>query len=110
MNRTGGGRPQTHRPAAAAKLIGCSEWWLKEQARKRRIPYAWIGGSYRFTDQHITEIITTFEVRPEHQPTRTGIGATRKPRTVMKVAPVVELRARIPRRTRQAQTQNAQAA
>jgi Helix-turn-helix domain len=37
-----------HRPAEVAAMLRCSEWWIKEQARKRRIPYARIGGSYRF--------------------------------------------------------------
>lgn len=53
-----------HRPADVAKLLACSEWWVKEQARQRRIPYAWIGGSYRFTDEHIAEIVRRFEVVP----------------------------------------------
>ncbi|MFI5906211.1 helix-turn-helix domain-containing protein [Dactylosporangium sp. NPDC051541] len=52
------------KPAEVAKILGCSEWWVKEQARKRRIPFAWIGGSYRFTDEHLAEIIRLFEVRP----------------------------------------------
>src|SRR5262247_2810258 len=53
-----------HRPAEAAAMLHCSEWWLKKQCRERRIPYAWIGGSYLFTDEHIAEIIRRFEVRP----------------------------------------------
>ncbi|WP_433082730.1 helix-turn-helix domain-containing protein [Dactylosporangium sp. CA-052675] len=53
-----------HRPAEVAKILDCSEWWVKEQARRRRIPFAWIGGSYRFTDEHLAEIIRIFEVRP----------------------------------------------
>src|SRR5439155_22954629 len=53
-----------YRPAEVATLLHCSEWWVKEQARKRRIPFCWIGGSYRFTDEHIAEIAQLFEVRP----------------------------------------------
>ncbi|MER7275847.1 helix-turn-helix domain-containing protein [Dactylosporangium sp. NPDC000244] len=56
-----------HRPAEVAKILDCSEWWVKEQARKRRIPFAWIGGSYRFTDEHLAEIIRIFEVRPQEE-------------------------------------------
>ncbi len=53
-----------YRPAEVAKLLRCSEWWIKEQARRRRIPYAWIGGSYLFTAEHIAEIVRLFEVKP----------------------------------------------
>ncbi len=51
-------------PAEVADALRCSEWWVKEQARRRRIPYAWIGGSYRFTPEHVAEIIKSSEVRP----------------------------------------------
>jgi len=51
-------------PAQAAAVLGCSEWWVKEQARRRRIPFTWIGGSYRFTAEHLVEIVGIFEVRP----------------------------------------------
>jgi hypothetical protein len=50
-------------PAEVAKILKCSEWWLKEQARRRRIPFCWIGGSYRFLPEHLTEIARTFERR-----------------------------------------------
>jgi hypothetical protein len=53
-----------YRPAEVAAMLRCSEWWIKEQARNRRIPYAWIGGSYLFTEAHIAEIVRVFEVRP----------------------------------------------
>jgi hypothetical protein len=48
-------------PAEAAKILRCSEWWLKEQARKDRIPYCWIGGRYKFTPEHLKAIARTFE-------------------------------------------------
>src|SRR3954463_10253579 len=53
-----------YRPAEVAAMLRCSEWWIKEQARNRRIPYSWIGGSYLFTEEHIAEIVRLFEVRP----------------------------------------------
>ena len=56
--------PLLHRPAEVAKMLRCSEWWIKEQARKRRIPFSWIGGSYLFTDDHVAEIIRLFEEPP----------------------------------------------
>jgi hypothetical protein len=57
-----------YRPAEVAALLRCSEWWVKEQARRRRIPYAWIGGSYLFTAEHIAEIVRRFEVLPMEAP------------------------------------------
>ena len=57
-----------HGAADVARMLRCSEWWVKEQARKRRIPYSFIGGSYRFTDGHVAEIVRLFEVRPAENP------------------------------------------
>jgi excisionase family DNA binding protein len=48
----------------AARILRCSEWWIKEQARKRRIPFSRVGGRYLFTEDHLNEIIRLFEVRP----------------------------------------------
>ena len=53
-----------YRPAEVAQMLRCSVWWVKEQARRRNIPYAWIGGSYLFTAEHIAEIVRRFEVQP----------------------------------------------
>jgi hypothetical protein len=80
-------------------MLQCSEWWIKEQARKRRIPFSLIGGSYRFTDEHIAEVIRLFEQRPESDSagtvTAVGSGRKRSPTTSEASAP---LRARVPRR------------
>jgi hypothetical protein len=82
-------------------MLRCSEWWVKEQARKRRIPYAWIGGSYLFTDEHVAEIVRLFEVRPADPvaqiPDQRG---TRHSRNEEAEASVVRLHARAPRRAR----------
>lgn len=94
--------PTFHRPAEVARLLRCSEWWVKEQARRRRIPYCWIGGGYRFTDQHIAEIAHLFEVRPS-DPALTA-SAHRRPASppTDQTGPVVQLHARVPRRVRAA--------
>lgn len=88
-----------HRPADVARMLQCSEWWVKEQARKRRIPFSLIGGSYRFTDEHVAEVIRLFEQRPESNGNGTviAVGPARKrsPATSETSAP---LRARVPRR------------
>lgn len=92
--------PTYHRPADVARMLRCSEWWVKEQARRRRIPYSWIGGSYLFTDEHILTIVRLFEVQPiESSP----VIAHRRPVIVggeVGAASVVSLHARIPRRAR----------
>jgi hypothetical protein len=98
-----------YRPAEVAAMLRCSEWWVKEQARNRRIPYAWIGGSYLFTPEHVAEIVRRFEVRPvqdgdpvnvvrlpAHRQQARGDGDAR-----------VRLQARPPRRARNAATASA---
>jgi hypothetical protein len=92
-----------HRPADVARMLRCSEWWVKEQARRRHIPYCWIGGSYLFTDEHVAEIVRLFEVRPTDAtasaPVMTGTG--RQP-AAEEAEPVIRLTARRPRRARTA--------
>lgn len=96
-------RPDLYRPNEVAKRLRCSEWWIKEQARKRRIPYSWIGGSYRFTEEHIREIIRLFEVAPiqatAYQATRPAAPSVQRSTGTPVVTP---LRARTPRRARAA--------
>ena len=90
-----------HRPADVAKMLQCSEWWVKEQARKRRIPFSLIGGSYRFTDEHVTEVIRLFEQHPESNntvPSSTAWVAPGRTRSPSLGEVNVSLRARVPRR------------
>jgi hypothetical protein len=89
----------------AARALRCSEWWLKEQARRRRIPFLMLGGSYRFTDSHLAEILATFEVRPVSSSRSAGAGpqtpaSFRRPRTAS--AQPEQLRPRPPRRAQRA--------
>lgn len=85
-------------PTEVARALGCSEWWVKEQARRRRIPFTKTGGAYRFTTEHVYEIIRIFEQRPsQHREPEVTTGRKRRP-VVQPVRPVVELRARPPRR------------
>ncbi|RZU50674.1 helix-turn-helix protein [Krasilnikovia cinnamomea] len=94
-----------YRPAEVARLLRCSEWWIKEQARHRRIPFSWIGGSYLFTEEHIAAIVRLFEVKPGddipavHRRGRAdGASSTDDPGAVP-----IRLRARPPRRARRAE-------
>lgn len=90
--------PLLYRPAEVAKRLSCSEWWVKEQARNRRIPFSWIGGSYRFTEEHIAEIVRLFEQRPAIDALG-GDGAHSRP-MVTHQPPRTRLQARTPRRMR----------
>jgi hypothetical protein len=86
-------------------MLRCSEWWVKEQARRRRIPYTWIGGSYLFTEEHIAEIVRLFEVRPTDTAAPTQMaGRIPRPRTGETDESTTRLKARIPRRARAAAT------
>lgn len=96
--------PTFYRPAEVAAILRCSVWWVKEQARQRRIPYCWIGGSYLFTEEHIAEIIRRFEVSPVD--VADPVPATRlqdtKPSTTRSAESPIRLQARVPRRAREA--------
>jgi excisionase family DNA binding protein len=101
MTGTGPQQPTFYTPQEVAEMLRCSAWWVKEQARKRRIPFCWIGGGYRFTAEHLAEIARLFEVRPTAEP---GQPATRPAGPVRRrpVTPddggTVRLQARVPRR------------
>ncbi|MFD7085363.1 helix-turn-helix domain-containing protein [Streptomyces sp. NPDC059918] len=98
--------PHLYYPADVARALGMSEWWVKEQARNRRIPYTKPGRAYRFTAEQFTEILRLFA----EGPTSAGPSVPRQPRPApvcvpgapLKApspAPTVPLRARPPRRT-----------
>ncbi len=79
-------------------MLPCSEWWIKEQARRRRIPYAWIGGSYLFTDEHVAAIVRLFEFSPTDPAPETGAARTIRPTGMPGGDTSSRLRARPPRR------------
>lgn len=101
-----------YRAVEVAALLRCSEWWVREQARHRRIPYAWIGGSYLFTAEHVAEIVRRFEVQPVDEPTPVNVVRLSSRNAVgdREQAPPVLLRARPPLRARNAATPHSSAA
>jgi hypothetical protein len=112
--------PQLLKPRDVARALGCSEWWVKEQARKGRIPFSWIGGSYRFTLEHLQEIIRVFEHRPVPVTSEAVTGQRRSIRTraggraagaarAARAPQTNRLTARPPRRTLQTPPPDAQA-
>jgi hypothetical protein len=92
--------PRLHNAEAIAAALGCSARWVKDRARLRQIPFVLVGGSYRFTDQHLTEIIAIFEKRPD-QPRGQAVSSNRRRLQPQQVSEtVVPLRARPPQRAR----------
>lgn len=104
------GQPALLLPSEVAKLLRCSEWWVKEQARNRRIPHTRVGGGYRFTEAHVTDIISRFEVLPDGEPAAPSTVPVRQVRDSRSAAPVTALQARTPRRTLRAMTPSSVAA
>jgi hypothetical protein len=49
-------------------MLGVSENWLRDKARAREIPHTMPGGSYKFTPEHLAEILRQYERRPELPP------------------------------------------
>ncbi|MFF8102561.1 helix-turn-helix domain-containing protein [Streptomyces sp. NPDC016640] len=103
--------PRLYRPEEIADTLGCSAWWVKDRARRRLIPHTRVGRAYRFTAEHLAEMIRLHEERPA-QPAQTALGATdplSEPGTQIgsprrrrpAVAPATRLRARPPRRQQQ---------
>ncbi|MBT2907960.1 DNA-binding protein [Streptomyces sp. McG8] len=98
-----------------ADTLGCSAWWVKDRARRRLIPHTRVGRAYRFTAEHLAEIIRLYEERPA-QPAQTAARATEplsepgtqtdsaQQRRRPAVAPATRLRARPPRRQQQYST------
>jgi hypothetical protein len=57
--------PRLYCPEEIAAALRCSEWWVKEQARRRRIPFVRVAGAYRFTAVHYQEIVRLREEQPD---------------------------------------------
>ena len=107
---TGVTLPHLFSPAEVAEALGCSEWWVKEQARKGRIPYTKPGGRYRFTAEHVAEITRIFERRPASSAvvtpgTAPAPAAPRRGSALKPSETVTRLTAKPPRRLLRSQTQ-----
>ncbi|AUY54350.1 DNA-binding protein [Streptomyces sp. CB01881] len=103
MRKGRGQLPPLYYPADIATAIGMSEWWVKEQARRGRIPFTKPGRAYRFTADQFAEIVRMYEVRPATVAApQIKIAAAAVPkepaRDAQQTRPVVRLRARMPRR------------
>lgn len=103
--------PPVYLPRDIAKALHCSEWWVKEQARRGRIPFSKPGGRYRFTAEHFAEILRIFESRPADSGSTVAAAATptRRRQAVQVAAPVTRLKARTPRRAQRNQSRSSAA-
>lgn len=98
--------PRLYCPEDVADVLGCSAWWVKDRARRRLIPFTRVGRVYRFTGDHLAEIIRMNEARPATPQQPAPATATKAPRpSPLPTTPVhtTRLQARPPRRTRQGQ-------
>jgi len=53
-----------HTAEEAARLLKVKRSWLERQAAARKVPFSMLGGSYRFSDRHLAEIVRMNEVAP----------------------------------------------
>ena len=64
MSEQNQGVPVIHTTAEAAVILRVKESWLERQAQLRKIPFTMLSGSYRFTDEHLNEIVRLNEKLP----------------------------------------------
>ncbi|MFC7308428.1 helix-turn-helix domain-containing protein [Streptomyces monticola] len=100
-----------YRPDEVATVLGCSTWWVKDRARRRLIPHTRVGRAYRFTADHLAEIIRLNEERPPAAtkpraglPAMAKTSARRQPGSPSASGPAAaRLHSRPPQRTRRAE-------
>lgn len=63
------GLPTLYSAQEVADALGCSLWWVRDRARRGLIPHTRVADSYKFTAEHVAEIVRFHEKRPA-QPTR----------------------------------------
>jgi hypothetical protein len=101
--------PLLYTAAEAATLLRCSAWWLTDRARRRLIPFVFIGGQYRFTAAQLGDIVArhSFEVQETASPV---VVAEARPAAPVPAGSATLLRPRSPRRARSAAARLASAA
>jgi excisionase family DNA binding protein len=50
--------------AEAAEILRVKQSWLERQAAARKIPFAMLGGAYKFSADHLADIVQIFEMTP----------------------------------------------
>jgi excisionase family DNA binding protein len=56
--------PTLYTAGEAATILRVRRSWLERQAAARKIPFTMLGGSYRFTTEHLARIVRIFESSP----------------------------------------------
>ncbi|WP_158510512.1 helix-turn-helix domain-containing protein [Actinoplanes friuliensis] len=56
--------PQIFTLEEAAEILRVKKSWLEKKAAARRIPFSMLGGSYRFSPEHLWQIFREFEQVP----------------------------------------------
>lgn len=87
-------RPDVYTADEAAIVLKCSADWLKRRAAARQIPFTMLGGSYRFSDAHLKEIIRLNEHLPADRSEQPKRERTRRARQQSGTAEVTQLRPR----------------
>ncbi|GID26816.1 helix-turn-helix domain-containing protein [Paractinoplanes brasiliensis] len=94
--------PQIFTIPEAAQILRVKPSWLEKKAAARRIPFTMLGGAYRFSPEHLQQIILAFEHRPQPTAERESrpLSVARRHRRALPEIPdpgVIPLRPRVPR-------------
>lgn len=76
----------------AARNLGVSTKWLSEMAAQRRVPHVLIARRYRFTDNHLAEIIAMFERSPSTGQAEDEAPTLRRPRRKVEIPTLPDVR------------------
>ena len=57
--------PTLYTAEEAATVLRVRQSWLERQAAARKVPFTMLGGSYRFTTDHLAQIVRIFESTPD---------------------------------------------
>src|SRR5689334_17352074 len=89
------GLPRLYTSAEVAEALGCSPWWVDEQARRRRFPYHKVAGGHRFSadDYAVILRVCAVKVTAEHEAAEFD-----RPVSMATETASGGLRARVPRR------------
>jgi hypothetical protein len=83
-----------HTAEEAAAILRVRPSWLERQAAARKIPFALLGGSYRFTAAHLAEIVRIHEHIPADRPGRADYEPSPRPLRLTGNSDVAPLRPR----------------
>jgi excisionase family DNA binding protein len=83
-----GAQPNVYTVPEAARLLRVRESWLEREAAARRIPFTMLAGSYRFTSDHLIQIVRMHEIKPAAEAAPPVPADVRKRRTAQGKGPL----------------------